>query len=164
MSTLTVWKFNTVDGAENALTKLGDLQKQQIVQVLDAAIVSQPQGRKSPKTNQAFNTVGAGALGGAFWGMLFGLLFFAPLLGVIVGATAGAISGKFTDYGISDSFIQDVQSKVTEGTSALFLLTGQVTVDKVSAAFAPEEKGELIQSNLSTEQETKLREDFGSEV
>ena len=96
--------------------------------------------------------------------MLFGLLFFAPLLGVIVGATAGAISGKFTDYGISDSFIQDVQSKVTEGTSALFLLTGQVTVDKVSAAFAPEEKGELIQSNLSTEQETKLREDFGSEV
>ena len=40
MSTLTVWKFNTVDGAENALTKLGDLQKQQIVQVLDAAIVS----------------------------------------------------------------------------------------------------------------------------
>lgn len=164
MSTLTVWKFNTVNGAENALTKLGDLQKQQIVQVLDAAIVSWPQGRKSPKTNQAFNTVGAGALGGAFWGMLFGLLFFAPLLGVIVGATAGAISGKFTDYGISDSFIQDVQSKVTEGTSALFLLTGQVTVDKVGAAFAPEEKGELIQSNLSTEQETKLREDFGSEV
>jgi uncharacterized membrane protein len=164
MSTLTVWKFKTVDGADKALAKLESLQKQQIVQVLDAAIVSWPQGRNHPKTHQAMNTAGAGTLGGAFWGMLFGLLFFTPLLGVIVGATAGAVSGKFTDYGINDGFIEDLKSKVTEGTSALFLLTGQVTVDKVEAAFAPEEKGELIQSNLSAEQEAKLREDFGAEV
>jgi uncharacterized membrane protein len=164
MSTLTVWKFNSAEGADKALTKLESLQKQQLIQVLDAAIVSWPQGRKRPKTYQAMNTVGAGALGGAFWGMLFGLLFFAPLLGVIVGAAAGAVSGKFTDYGIDDSFIKELQTKVTEGTSALFLLTGQVTVDKVEAAFAADEKGELIQSNLSTEQEAKLREDFGAEV
>lgn len=164
MSTLTVWKFKTVDGADKALTKLESLQKQQIIQVLDAAIVSWPEGRNSPKTYQAMNTVGAGALGGAFWGILFGLIFFAPLLGAIVGATAGAVSGRFTDYGINDSFIDDLKSKVTEGTSALFLLTGQVTVDKVEAAFASEEKGELIQSNLSAEQEAKLREDFGAEV
>jgi len=44
------------------------------------------------------------------------------------------------------------------------LLTGQVTVDKVEAAFEDAEKGQLIQSNLSTEQETKLREDFGAEM
>ncbi|MGA9379809.1 MAG: DUF1269 domain-containing protein [Phormidium sp.] len=164
MSSLTVWKFNTADGADNALTKLQDLQKQQLIQVLDAAIVTWPQGRKRPKTYQAMNTVGVGALGGAFWGMLFGLIFFVPLFGLVVGATAGALSGKFTDYGINDDFIKDLQTKVTEGTSALFLLTGQVTLDKVEAAFTPEEKGELIQSNLSTEQETKLREDFGAEI
>ncbi|MDM9380356.1 DUF1269 domain-containing protein [Chlorogloeopsis sp. ULAP01] len=164
MSTLTVWKFNTADGADHALNKLEDLQKQQLIQVLDAAIVSWPRGRQRPKTYQAMNTVGAGALGGAFWGLLFGLIFFAPLLGVIVGATAGAISGRLTDYGINDNFIKDLQSKVTEGTSALFLLTGQVTLDKVEAAFAPDEKGELLQSNLSTEQEAKLREDFGAEM
>lgn len=164
MASLTVWKFNTVEGAENALKKLGDLQKQQLIQVLDAAVVSWPQGRKNPKTYQAFNTVGVGALGGAFWGMLFGLIFFVPLFGLIVGATAGAISGKFTDYGIDDDFIKAVQTKVTEGTSALFLMTGNVTLDKVEAAFAPEERGELIQSNLSSEQEAKLREDFGAEI
>lgn len=163
MSALTVWKFSTADGADHALSKLEDLQKQQLIQVLDAAIVSWPRGRKRPKTYQAMNTAGAGALGGAFWGLLFGLLFFSPLL-ILVGATAGAISGRFTDYGINDNFIKDVQSKVTEGTSALFLMTGQVTVDKVEAAFAPNEKGELIQSNLSTEQEAKLREDFGAEL
>ena len=164
MSSLTVWKFSTADGADKALIKLQDLQKQQLIQILDAAIVTWPQGRKRPKTYQANNTVGAGALGGAFWGMLFGLIFFVPLLGMVVGATAGAMSGKFTDYGINDDFIKELQSKVTEGTSALFLLTGKVTLDKVEAAFAPEEKGELIQSNLSSEQEAKLREDFGAEI
>jgi len=49
---------------------------------------------------------------------------------------------------------------VTEGTSALFLLTGQVTLDKVTEAF----KGtpmELIQSNLTKEQEAQLHEAFG---
>ncbi len=164
MSTLTVWKFSTAEGADSALNKLRELQKQQLIQVLDAAVVSWPTGRKRPKTYQAMDTVGAGALGGAFWGMLFGLIFFVPLLGVVVGAAAGALSGKFTDYGINDDFIKELQTKVTEGTSALFLLTGQVTVDKVEAAFTPEEKGELIQSNLTTEQEAKLRDDFGAEV
>jgi uncharacterized membrane protein len=164
MSTLTVWKFSSVDGADTALSKLQDLQKQQLIQVLDAAVVSWPTGRKRPKTYQAMDTVGAGALGGAFWGMLFGLLFFVPILGLVVGATAGALSGKFTDYGINDDFIKELRSKVTEGTSALFLLTGQVTLDKVEAAFTADEKGELLQSNLSAEQEAKLREDFGAEV
>lgn len=164
MSTLTVWKFDSAEGADNALKKLADLQKQQLIQVLDAAVVAWPQGRNRPKTYQAMNTVGAGALGGAFWGMLFGLLFFTPLFGLVVGATAGAISGKFADYGINDSFIKDLQNKVTEGTSALFLLTGQVTTDKVEAAFSKDERGELIQSNLSGEQEAKLREDFGAEM
>ncbi|NJL49699.1 MAG: DUF1269 domain-containing protein [Leptolyngbyaceae cyanobacterium SM2_5_2] len=164
MSTLTVWKFNTAEGAENALAKLEGLQKQELIQVLDAAIVSWPQGRSKPKTYQAVSTAGIGALGGAFWGMLFGLIFLVPLFGMIVGATAGAISGKFTDYGINDDFIKSLREKVTEGTSALFLLTGQVTVDKVSEAFSPDEVGELIQSNLSMNQEAKLREDFGAEL
>jgi uncharacterized membrane protein len=164
MSTLTVWKFHAADGAENALAKLEGLQKQELIKVLDAAVVTWPEGRKKPKTYQAVSTVGIGALGGAFWGMLFGLIFLVPLFGMIVGAAAGALSGKFTDYGINDDFIKEVREKVTEGTSALFLLTGQVTVDKVSEAFSPEESGELIKSNLSAEQEAKLREDFGSEL
>lgn len=164
MATLTVWKFHTAEGADLALSKLEDLQKQQLIEVLDAAIVTWPQGRKRPKTYQAMDTTGAGMLGGAFWGMLFGLLFFMPFLGMAMGAAVGALSGHFADYGIDDSFIKDVRTKVTEGSSALFLMTGQVTWDKVEAAFKPEERGELIQSNLSDEQEAKLRLDFGTET
>ena len=85
MASLTVWKFETPDGAEQALAKLVALSKQQLVEVGDAAIVSWPVGAKKPKTKQAQNMTGAGALGGAFWGMLFGLLFFVPFLGLAIG-------------------------------------------------------------------------------
>ena len=161
MASLTVWKFDTPDGAEQALEKLQELAKQQLIQIEDSAIVSWPQGKKKPKTQETRMT-GAGALSGAFWGMLFGLIFFMPLLGMAVGAGIGALTGHFTDVGISDDFIKQVRSKVTEGTSALFMLTDQVTIDKVADAFQGT-KMDLIQSNLSADQEKKLKEVFGEE-
>ena len=91
--------------------------------------------------------------------MLFGLISFCPLFVVAVGALTGALSGHFKDYGINDDFIAEIREKVTEGTSALFLMTGEVTVDKVQEALKGEQM-ELIASNLSNEQEATLRERF----
>lgn len=162
MASLTVWKFDTPDGAQQALDKISDLAKQELIAVEDAAIVSWPQGKKKPKTHQASSMTGAGALSGAFWGMLFGLIFFVPFFGMAIGAAMGALAGHFSDYGISDDFIKQVRSKVTEGTSALFLLTGQTTVDKVADAFKGT-KMELIQSNLTADQEKALKAAFGEE-
>ena len=119
--------------------------------------MSWPVGAKSPKTKQAAPTTGLGALNGAFWGMLFGLLFFVPFFGLAVGAAMGALAGHFSDYGIDDQFIKSVRSKVTEGTSALFALTSGAVVDKVTEAFKTLPKFEIIQTNLSKEQEDKLR-------
>jgi uncharacterized membrane protein len=162
MASLTVWKFKTADGAAQALTKMESLSKQQLITVQDAAIVTWPEGKKKPKTKQAVNLAGAGALQGAFWGMLFGLIFFVPFFGLAVGAAMGALSGHFADYGIDDDFIESVRHKVTEGTSALFLLTSDAVVDKVHDAIKGT-KMELIQSNLSAEQEAQLQEAFGEE-
>ena len=162
MASLTVWKFETAGGAQEALDKLVSLSKQQLITVQDAAIVTWPAGKKKPKTQQAVNLAGAGALQGAFWGMLFGLIFFVPFFGLAVGAAMGALSGHFADYGIDDDFIEGVREKVTEGTSALFLLSSDAVVDKVQDAFK-DTKMELIQSNLSTEQEAQLLEAFGEE-
>ncbi|MCG5059052.1 MAG: DUF1269 domain-containing protein [Limnoraphis sp. WC205] len=159
MANLTVWKFNTPDGAENALAKLKELQKQHLITIVDAAVVTWPEGKKKPKTKQAVDITSLSALDGAFWGMLFGLIFFVPILGLAMGALAGALSGHFSDYGINDDFIKDVRSKVTEGTSALFLMSEKATVDKVLDAMTGEQT-ELIQSNLSQEQEDKLKEHF----
>ena len=163
MATLTVWKFNTAEGAQEALTKLAKLQKEHIIDIKDAATVSWPKGKKKPRTKQALNLVGLGALDGAFWGLLFGLIFFCPILGVAVGASMGALGGSMRDYGINDDFINDVKSKVTEGTSALFLFTREVTLDKVEEALGGI-TAELIQSNLSHEEEAKLQEHFSAET
>jgi uncharacterized membrane protein len=163
MAHLTVWKFNTADGAETTLGKLAELQKQHLIQIVDAAIVTWPTGKKKPKTRQAINLTAVGALDGAFWGMLFGLIFFVPIFGLAVGALSGALGGHFNDYGINDDFIKDVRTKVTEGTSALFLMSEQETIDKVLDEMT-DESMELIQSNLSKEQEEKLKEHFSVEA
>ena len=162
MASLTVWKFETAGGAAEALAQVESLSKQQLITVQDAAIVTWPEGKKKPKTKQAMNLTGAGAMQGAFWGMLFGLIFFIPFFGLAVGAAMGALSGHFADYGIDDKFIKEVRGKVTEGTSALFLLTSDAVVDKVSDAFK-DTKMDLIQSNLTAEQEASLREAFGED-
>lgn len=159
MATLTVLKFPTATGASNMLDKIKSLQKMQVFNLQDAAIVTWPEGSKSPKTKQLVNMAGLGALQGSFWGMLFGLIFFVPFFGLAVGAAMGALSGHFADYGISDDFIKKTRDQVTEGTSALFLMTGDVVMDKVVEELKGEEF-EIIATNLSKEQEEKLQAAF----
>jgi uncharacterized membrane protein len=164
VATLTVWKFNTATGADEAQQLLQRLQREQLIQIQDAAIVTWPQGDKKPKTRQLTNMAGAGALGGAFWGLLFGLLFFVPILGLAIGAGMGALTGAMTDVGIDDKMINDLRSKITEGTSALFLLSSNAVPDRIAAEVKQlPAHGELIQSNLSAEEEAKLKEIFGDE-
>jgi uncharacterized membrane protein len=160
MSTLTVWKFENAEGAQEALTKLGEMSKINLIKIQDAAVVSWPAGKKKPKTQNYGSLTGQGALSGAFWGMLFGLIFFVPFFGMAVGAAMGAMSGKFADYGINDSFIKQVRDQVTEGTSALFLLSSDAVRDRLAEAFK-DMPMDLIESNLSSEEEENLIEDFG---
>jgi len=88
------------------------------------------------------------------------MIFLVPLLGMAAGAAMGALGSHFGNYGIDDDFIKSVRDQVTEGTSALFLLTGQVTLDKLEDQLQGQ-VGTLVKSNLSKEQEAKLREGFG---
>jgi uncharacterized membrane protein len=162
MTTLTVLKFPTPEGAGHMLEKIQSLQKEQLIKIEDAAIVSWPAGRKSPKTKQLVNLAGMGALDGAFWGMLFGLIFFIPFFGLAVGAAFGALGGAMRDYGIDDEFIKKTREKVTEGTSALFLMTSGAVVDKVLEQLKGQQM-ELIASNLTAEQEEQLKAAFATE-
>jgi uncharacterized membrane protein len=162
MSSLIVLTFGSETGAEQALDTIGQLQRQQLITLEDAATVRRGMDGK-PKVKQANSLVGAGAWGGAFWGMLIGLLFFMPWLGLAVGAVTGALAGRFSDYGIDDNFIKQVEQKLQPGTSALFLMVRQVTLDKVLDALRPLQP-EVLQTSLSAEQEQKLREAFGAQA
>jgi len=159
MATLTVWKFDSAGGAESALALLERMQKEELIQINDAAYVYWQEGKKKPKTEQLHRLTSAGALGGSFWGLLFGLIFFVPLLGMAVGAAMGALSGSMADVGIDDDFIRAVRQNVTPGTSALFVLSSGGVVDRVIEEFK-ESGATLLSTNLSNEQEAKLREAF----
>lgn len=159
MATLSVWRFDSAQGAEEAISTLETLSKQRLVTIYDAATVSWAPDAKKPKTRHLHNLAGAGALGGAFWGLLFGLLFFVPLLGVAVGAAMGAITGSLTDVGINDDFVKRAREEITPGTSALFVMTSDAVLDKVSEAFTGQNP-HLLFTNLSHDQEKALRDAF----
>jgi uncharacterized membrane protein len=162
MATLTAVKFPAASGARAVLSTLEDLQRQQLITIVDAAIVEWPPDKKKPRTQQLHSMAGAGALSGAFWGMLFGLLFFVPLLGMAVGAAMGGLTGSMADVGIDDDFIKQAREQITPGTSALFLLSSDAVVDRVMDALRGTEM-ELIATNLSSEQEETLRTAFEHE-
>jgi uncharacterized membrane protein len=159
VATLTVWRFASPDGADQAEALLERLAKQELIKIEDAAVVSWPADKKSPKTRQINSMTGAGALGGAFWGMLFGLIFFVPILGMAVGAAMGALGGALTDVGIDDDFISSVRTQIQPGTSALFVMTSDAVIDKVKDEFGALQP-ELIHSSLTREQEDRLRAVF----
>ena len=158
---MVVLAFDSETGASEARDKLFELQKQELITLEDAAVVvRKPDGKT--KVKQAHSLVGTGALGGAFWGLLIGLIFLAPLFGMAVGALAGALGGRYSDIGIDNDFIKEVGDTVQPGESALFLLVTQVQTERVIeelSAYDPT----VLQTNLSTEDESKLREAFGAE-
>jgi uncharacterized membrane protein len=162
MATLTAVKFPAASGARAVLSTLEDLQRQQLITIVDAAIVEWPADKRKPRTQQLHSMAGAGALSGAFWGMLFGLLFLVPLLGMAVGAAMGGLTGSLVDVGIDDDFIKQTREQITPGTSALFLLSSDAVVDRVMDALRGTEM-ELIATNLSAEQEDNLRTAFEHE-
>jgi uncharacterized membrane protein len=163
METLTVWKFDNWHEADQAVATLQQLAKQQLITIHDAATVSWQPEQKRPKTRQLRNLVGAGALGGMFWGMLFGVIFLVPVLGAAIGAATGALAGSLRDVGIDDDLIKAARDQIRPGTSALFLMSSDAIQDKVKAAFNRTGlKAQLIQSNLSDEQEAALRAMFAA--
>src|SRR5918993_1653049 len=163
MATLSVLKFNDPGGADRVLIALQGLQERQMINLEDAAVVTWPQGKKKPYTHELRGGAGAGASWGALWGFLFGLIFLVPLLGMAVGAGMGALGGHLADIGIDDDFIKKVRDNVTEGTSALFALTsGATAVDRVVDELKQYDF-EIISTNLTEEQEQRLREAFAQE-
>ena len=162
MANLTAWKFERPDGASQAVRTLKELQDEGLIVIDSAAIVEWPQGNKKPKTRQVDDMTGPEAVSGAFWGFLFGILFFVPLFGAAVGAGIGALHGSLGHVGIDEKFIDQVKGAVTEGTSALFLMSSSGVGDQIQRRFIGTNP-ELIATNLGPDQEAKLREVFGQD-
>jgi uncharacterized membrane protein len=154
MAHLVVLGVDNRDDAERVFDLAGDLAKQQLLQLEDAAYAYRDD-RGKVRIHQSMNLTGAGAAGGALWGTLIGLIFLNPLAGLAVGAASGAVAGKLTDIGISDDMIKQIGQQLEQGKAAVFLLARSATVDRVVEAIKPF-RPTVIQTNLSHDPEEEL--------
>jgi len=161
MATLTAFRFDSVDGADSALGVVPMLQEQELITILDAALVSWPKGKNRPSTRQVVLPTGTQLLDGTFWGMLFGLIFFVPVLDTGRREEMERLTCALSDVGIDEDFIYQLRSKLTEGTSALFILSRDALMDKINDV-SKGKKPDLIAINLRRNDEMKLRDLFGS--
>lgn len=158
MTDLIVVAFDNDHAAFEVRDKLIRLQREHLVRLADAAVaVRRQDGHLQIK--QIRDLAAEGAIGGAFWGFLAGILFWVPLLGMALGTLTGALSGSLAEHGISDDFIEEVARSIEPGQSALFLLIVDATTDRMIEQILPW-KPRLIRTNLSREQERKLRQAF----
>jgi uncharacterized membrane protein len=148
MATFTILKFPTDGGAQGILGRLLLLQEQHLIQVEDGAILTWPPGARYSTTRLRSELSRVRALGTGFWGMLFGLLFAVPFFGAAAETAIGVLVSHFVRSGIDENFLKSAHNQINEAV-----------LDRIADAI----KGshyELISTNLSYEQEARLREAF----
>jgi uncharacterized membrane protein len=160
MTAFTVWKFDDEDGAEHALRLLKGAEDDNLIDVLDHAVISWPTGSEQPHMRHGHDeTMRAGGKG-AFWGLLAGALFTVPVVGAAAGAAIGAGSKRSEGLGISKEVLDQMRGEITEGTSALFLVTESGNLDRVGERFRGVHM-KLVQTNLTPAERASLLETFG---
>jgi uncharacterized membrane protein len=163
MTTFTVWKFDSPDGAQHASEQLKDAQAEGLVKVIDHAVITWPVGAKQPENlHHGHDSMWRGAGWGALWGLLAGTLFLVPVIGGAVGAGLGALSKATEGAGISKEQLETIRTQITEGTSALFLVTDAGNLDRLGERFHGfGEHSRLIDTNLTDGEREILLETFG---
>ena len=161
MTSFTVWKFDDPDKATDAEASLQRAARDGVVQIMDHAVVRWPIGAKHPTTSHGHDGTLHGAGWGAFWGLLAGSLFLVPVVGGVAGAAIGAISKATQDSGITREQLETIRTQITEGTSALFVVSENADLDKLGERLKI--GGALIATNLTDGERAMLLETFGGE-
>lgn len=159
MTTFTVWKFDDPDSAAQTFRTLEQARGEGLVEIVDHAVVSWPKGAAEPDIHHSHDSAWRGTGWGAFWGVLFGSLFLAPILGGALGAGIGALAKADQGTGITREELDRIRTEVTEGTSALFLVTEHGDLDRLGERFSLHSK--LIATNLTEAERDELLETFG---
>ncbi|QWZ08291.1 DUF1269 domain-containing protein [Nocardioides panacis] len=160
MTAFTVWKFEDPQGAAHASSLLEDAAHDGLVRIMDHAVVSWPVGAEHPTVKHTHDDTRRGLAWGVFWGLLFGMLFAVPVIGAAAGAAGGVLTKMRDGLGITDEQLDRIRDQVTEGTSALFLVTEQADLDRLGDRM----RGvftRLVDTNLTEAESSALRETFG---
>ena len=86
--------------------------------------------------------------------------FAAVAAGVVAGGAIGALSKASEKLGISRKDLESIRDEVTEGTSALFVVTEEGNLDRLGERFRGMNM-KLLQTNLTPAEQEDLLETFG---
>jgi uncharacterized membrane protein len=131
MADLTAWKFPSATGAREALDKLQDLERRDLIDVRDAVVVSWPEGSSKAEIHLLNPPGRSDEEEGSELGLALGAEYFRTL-----------------------------SANITRGASALFTLTTDPRMREVTEAFRGAD-AELLATNLTPEQEERLLGAFG---
>ncbi len=155
MSNLVVITFDNEEEAGKVRDAVRRLQKQDLMSLDDSAVVVKDANGKVNVDNETDRGVKIGAIGGGIIGVLLGSIFF-PLTGLVLGALGGALVGRMTDMGVDTKFVKDIETALTPGTSAIFLIVREADMNAALTALKPF-KGVLYQTSLDSQAEESLR-------
>jgi uncharacterized membrane protein len=125
--------FNDEDKAEEVLKTLRDLEKEEVINLVNAAVMTKNEKGKVSMKETEDVSAGKGALFGAIAGGLIGLL--GGPVGVVVGAAAGAATGGVAagkiDMGFPDDTLKELRATLKPNSSAILALIQHQWVDRV---------------------------------
>jgi uncharacterized membrane protein len=154
MSDLIVMSFDSVATAEEVRSKVRALQKQGLIDLSDAAVISKDADGKIKVHNEVSHETKVGTGVGAVLGALLTFVFPA---GILLGAAGGAAVGALMGNGVDRKFVEDVQNSLAPGSSALFVVLRGGDAAAIRGTLEPYE-GTLIQTTLDSSMEEQLRD------
>lgn len=131
---LQVFTFNTLTGADDLLGALKELQKNDLIELLDAVIVTKDLNNKVTVRQPLEVGPGKGAAFGALTGAVVGLLGGPG--GAIVGFAAGALTGGATGAAMAPELPTEyikalALDELYPGDSALAVYIDEVWIDQI---------------------------------
>jgi uncharacterized membrane protein len=153
---VVVAAFNDEQGASAALAKLKEGQKEGIIKVKDAALLTKDADSKLKikETADMTGTRGAvlGGVAGAFVGVIAGPVGWAAL----GGAAIGGLVGKLRDSGFENARLEQWGANLTPGSSAIVAViehTWVTEVEKIMREDAKDVASMAVEADIAAQLE-----------
>jgi uncharacterized membrane protein len=126
----TAWRFAGTEEADNAVARLKQLDSQDMINVMDLAVLRWPEYAPEPTTMQHV---------------------------IAHGGKVASLKRKLHHSVIESSMIDTVKGDLRPGTSAMVLLSSDADIDAVVHAFEGQPL-ELLRTDLSVPEQDRLRD------
>jgi uncharacterized membrane protein len=125
----TAWRFAGTEGADNAVVRIKQLAAQDLINVVDVAVLRWPEYAPEPVTLEHVTQE---------------------------GGKVSTMMRKLQKGAIEGSMISTVKSDLRPGTSAMVLLSSDANIDAVVDAFEGQPM-ELLRTDMSVPDQDRLR-------